>query len=52
MAKTDPLKIGFGAGAILLGISFVFNNSGDMATLVFGVIAIAFGLGLLASSQR
>jgi len=42
-------KIGFGAGSILLGIYFLFNFR-DITSVIFGIIAIGFGIGLIASN--
>ncbi len=44
-------KIGTGAGAILLGIYILFNNQNNIINSIFGVIAVAFGLGLLANEK-
>lgn len=50
MGKINPWKIGIGTGAILLGLYFVFNFGNEVATVIFGFIAIAFGIGLIASN--
>ncbi len=42
-------KIGVGTGSILLGIYFLFNLK-DTLSIIFGIIAVAFGIGLLASN--
>ena len=47
MAKANPLKIGFGAGLILLGIYLVFNKL-DLVMDILGIISIAIGLSLIA----
>jgi len=52
MAKLNPWKIGIGTGFILIGLYFVFNNKRDILSVIAGIGAIAFGVGLLASSQR
>ncbi len=46
----NPWKVGIGAGAILLGL-YIFFNQKNIAEVIFGVIAIAFGIGLLASEK-
>lgn len=43
-------KIGGGAATILLGIYILFNNQ-NIAEIIFGIIAIGFGIGLLASEK-
>ena len=49
MAKVIAWKIGVGAGSILLGVYFLLGGF-DMAAKIFGIVAIAFGIGLIASS--
>ena len=46
----SSLKIGVGSGAILLGL-YIFFNPNNLTEVIFGVIAIAFGIGLLASDK-
>ena len=43
-------KIGIGAGSILLGL-YIFFNQNSITDVIFGVVAIAFGIGLLASDR-
>jgi len=50
MAKLNPWKIGIGSGSILLGL-YIFFNQNNIFEVIFGVVAIAFGLGLLASAR-
>ena len=45
----NPWKTGIGAGAIILGVYLIFTNMQDITSVIFGVIAIAFGIGLIAS---
>lgn len=47
----NPWKTGIGAGAIILGIYLVFTNLNEITSVIFGVIAIAFGIGLIASDK-
>ena len=49
MAKPNPWKIGIGAGAVLLGIYFAFNQK-DVTGVIIGFAFMAFGIGLIASS--
>lgn len=49
MTKINPWKIGIGSGAVILGIYFLFNFQ-DFPSKFFGVISIAFGIGLIASN--
>ena len=44
-------KIGAGAGAIILGVYVLFNRQ-NFSEVIFGVIAIAFGIGLIASDSK
>ncbi len=44
-------KIGIGAGAIILGVYVLFNQQ-NFSEVLFGIIAIAFGLGLIASDSK
>ena len=46
----NPWKIGIGTGSILLGIYYFFNQN-SIIDVIIGVIAIAFGIGLLASEK-
>ena len=46
----NPWKIGVGAGSILLGL-YIFFNQNNIIEVIFGVIAIGFGIGLLASDR-
>lgn len=47
MAKMNPLKIGFGAGFILLGTYLLFNKL-ELIIDILGIISIAIGLSLIA----
>jgi len=49
MAGLNPLKIGTGAGATILGLYLLFNNNQNVLGVIVGVIAIALGIGLVAS---
>ena len=49
MANSSPWKIGVGVGAILLGIYLAFNQK-DTISIIVGIAAIAFGIGLIASN--
>lgn len=44
-------KVGVGAGSIIFGVYFLFQNS-DIISVILGVSAVAFGIGLIASSLR
>jgi hypothetical protein len=50
-------KIGGGAGAIILGLVILFNRSNladgvfAVISLIFGVVIIATGIGLIASDK-
>ncbi len=50
MAKTNPLKIGFGVGATLLGAYIALNSKGEFIEVVVGIALAAFGVSLIASS--
>ncbi len=49
MAKINPWKMGIGSGAVILGVYSLFNLQ-DFLSKIFGVISIAFGIGLIASN--
>jgi multisubunit Na+/H+ antiporter MnhC subunit len=44
-------KIGVGSGATILGVYVLFTQK-DIVSVIFGVIAIGFGIGLFASASR
>ena len=46
----NPWKTGIGAGSILLGIYSFFNQQ-NLAEVIFAVILIAFGIGLIAADK-
>jgi len=50
MAKPDSLKIGFGAGATLLGAYISLSSSGNLLEVIVGIAIAAFGIALIASS--
>lgn len=50
MGKVNPWKMGIGAGSMLLGVYFVFNFQQDISSVIFGIVAVAFGIGLIASN--
>lgn len=43
-------KMGMGSGSILFGI-YLFFIQNNLVELIFGVILIAFGIGLIASDK-
>lgn len=45
---SNAWKTGFGAGSIILGVYLLFQQI-DFSSAIFGIIAIAFGIGLVAS---
>jgi multisubunit Na+/H+ antiporter MnhG subunit len=49
MARLNPWKVGFGSGLLLLGIYLVFSNLQNMSVVFIGLVAMAVGIGLLAS---
>jgi len=49
MRKQSPWKIGIGTGLILFGLYLVFNLK-ELAGNIIGFVAIAFGIGLIASN--
>lgn len=49
MGKVNPWKIGIGTGAVILGLYFLFGQF-DSVSKIFGIIVIAFGIGLIASN--
>jgi len=46
----NPWKMGVGSGSILLGIYLVFKYQESAPSIIFGIIAIAFGIGLISSN--
>ncbi|MBI2632546.1 hypothetical protein HYW75_06070 [Candidatus Pacearchaeota archaeon] len=44
-------KIGAGAGTIILGVYILFNQR-NFLEVIFGIIAIAFGISLIASDSK
>lgn len=49
MGKNTSLKIGGGTAAIILGLYILFNQQ-NFSEVIFGIIAIGFGVWLLASN--
>lgn len=49
MSKINPFKIGFGAGAVLIGIYLAFSDFSVWLN-IFGLVLIAIGIGIVASN--
>jgi len=50
MEKSSSIKIGIGAGAVLLGLYLILSNLQNTISVIGGIIIAAFGIGLLASN--
>jgi hypothetical protein len=50
MAKIHSLKIGVGAGAMLLGSYLALNFKDNFFMVIIGIVLAAFGVALIASS--
>jgi hypothetical protein len=50
MAKINPWRIGFGAGAILLGAYISLTFYSNLIEAILGIVIIAIGISLIASS--
>ncbi len=47
---SNEWKVGVGTGSIILGVYFLFNFK-DIASVIAGAAAIAFGVSLIASNK-
>ena len=49
--NATPIKIGFGAVFILLGLYLINKFIGDTIFVIGGIICISIGVGILASKK-
>ncbi len=52
MGEINPLKIGVGVGAMLIGAYIALGSAGTFIEVIIGIAISAFGVSLIASSQK